>query len=113
MIDNFFVSVIPTCSSQQSYTQGVTKDKSVFISCLVDANPPEVNFTWKLNGSLVGQSVPLGEIKSSGTKSVINYTATVDHDYGTLLCSATNIIGEQKIPCVTQLIPAGKLHTVC
>lgn len=30
-------------------------------------------------------------------------------DYGTLLCSATNKIGKQKLPCIFHIIVAGEL----
>lgn len=45
-----------------------------------------------------------------GTESVVNYTPVTELDYGTLLCWATNDIGQQVHPCVFQIVAAGKTH---
>lgn len=68
----------------------------------------KVNFTWRFNGSAEGEALPIQAIKSQGTSSILNYTASMEQDYGTLLCWATNKIGTQKDPCVIHLIPAGQ-----
>lgn len=67
-----------------------------------------MNFTWRFNGSTEGgEAVPLQAIRNKGTSSMLNYTASLEQDYGTLLCWATNLIGVQREPCVIHLIPAG------
>lgn len=40
------------------------------------------------------------------------YTPIADLDYGTLSCSAMNDIGYQAIPCMFQMVAAGKLPNV-
>ena len=45
-----------------------------------------------------------------GNESVVNYTPVTDLDYGTLLCTAKNVIGEQTMPCVFQIVAAGELQ---
>ncbi|MPC36837.1 hypothetical protein E2C01_030304 [Portunus trituberculatus] len=82
--------------------------ESAKVVCQVEAFPHQVNFTWRFNGSSEGEALPLHAIKSQGTSSMLNYTASMEQDYGTLLCWAANKIGIQKDPCVIHLIPAGQ-----
>lgn len=42
--------------------------------------------------------------------SRLNYTPTNDLDYGTISCWGRNAIGEQKSPCIFQIVAAGKLY---
>ena len=44
---------------------------------------------------------------SSGSVSKLSYTPQNTMDYGTLLCSAANTVGEQRDPCVFHIIMAG------
>lgn len=46
--------------------------------------------------------------KSNGTNSILEYTPITDLDYGTLSCWAINSIGQQILPCVFQIVAAGK-----
>lgn len=48
--------------------------------------------------------------RSVGTRSVVTYTPMTELDYGTLLCWATNKIGDQRVPCVYHIIAAGKYY---
>lgn len=98
----------PVCSTPSRRTQGVARMESAKVVCQVEAYPPQVNFTWRFNGSTEGgEAVPLQAIRNKGTSSMLNYTASLEQDYGTLLCWATNLIGVQREPCVIHLIPAG------
>ncbi|XP_045133335.1 nephrin-like [Portunus trituberculatus] len=101
------VMFAPVCSSPGRRTQGVARMESAKVVCQVEAFPHQVNFTWRFNGSSEGEALPLHAIKSQGTSSMLNYTASMEQDYGTLLCWAANKIGIQKDPCVIHLIPAG------
>lgn len=47
-------------------------------------------------------------LQSTGTSSTVTYTPVTELDYGTLLCTAVNQIGRQKVPCVFHIIAAGK-----
>lgn len=47
--------------------------------------------------------------RSVGTHSVVTYTPMTELDYGTLLCWATNKIGDQRVPCVYHIIAAGNI----
>lgn len=44
---------------------------------------------------------------------LINYQIAFDpQDYGTLMCWARNLAGEQRQPCIFQIVPAGKPDAV-
>ncbi|XP_042204213.1 nephrin-like isoform X2 [Homarus americanus] len=101
------VMFAPVCSSPGRRTQGVARMESAKVVCQVEAFPLQVNFTWRFNGSSEGEALPLLAIRNQGTSSMLNYTASIEQDYGTLLCWASNKIGIQKEPCVIHLIPAG------
>lgn len=101
------VMFAPVCSSPGRRTQGVARMESTRVVCQVEAFPHQVNFTWRFNGSSEGEALPLHAIESQGTSSMLSYTASMEQDYGTLLCWAANKIGTQKEPCVFHLIPAG------
>ena len=101
----FYFSDKPVCAVPVIRNQGVTKQESAKVICEVEAYPPQVNFTWKFNGSSEGEALPLDSIENHGTISALNYTAAIEQDYGTLLCWATNSIGIQHKPCVIHLRP--------
>ena len=44
---------------------------------------------------------------SEDLTSWLEYTPRTELDYGTLLCEATNTVGQQAKPCAFKLIPAG------
>ena len=45
------------------------------------------------------------------THSTALYKPQMEDDYGSVLCWAKNKVGQQKIPCIFQIIPAGTLTT--
>ncbi|XP_073848797.1 sidestep VII transmembrane protein isoform X3 [Musca autumnalis] len=98
----------PTCTSNQSIIYGAAKHEDVKIKCTVDANPQEVEFTWTFNNSAESVDVATDHISQIGTTSILTYTPITELDYGTVLCSATNKIGKQRIPCVFHVIAAGR-----
>jgi len=95
----------PVCSHPAWKRQNVTRQETAKVICKVEAYPPQVNFTWKFNGSSEGEALPMDSIENHGTISALNYTAAIEQDFGTLLCWATNKIGRQRKPCVIHLIP--------
>lgn len=53
--------------------------------------------------------MPQSEYKiHSSAASTLSYTPVKELDFGTILCWAENVVGQQKEPCVFHLIAAGK-----
>jgi hypothetical protein len=88
----------------------VAKQEKANISCEVEANPPDVRFRWTFNNSAESLNVDAAHIARVGTSSVVSYTPMTELDYGTLLCWASNRIGQQRVPCVFHIIAAGSHH---
>ncbi|CAH1186722.1 unnamed protein product [Phyllotreta striolata] len=106
----FYLNVLyaPSCKPNQTRIYGVAKQERAQISCVVDANPPDVQFRWTFNNSADSVDVSQSYIARSGTSSVVSYTPMTELDYGTLLCWASNRIGAQRTPCVFHIIAAGR-----
>ncbi|CRK89491.1 CLUMA_CG003227, isoform A [Clunio marinus] len=102
------VMYAPTCAPGQPRVYGVAKQENAQIKCIVDANPPEVDFKWTFNNSAESIDVAASHVSRHGTSSFVSYTPMTELDYGTLLCSATNKIGKQKHPCIFHIIAAGR-----
>ncbi|XP_050733792.1 nephrin-like isoform X2 [Eriocheir sinensis] len=96
----------PVCSPGQQREYQVAHHETANITCRVDAVPDNVTFTWKFNSS--GSLLELGEGRAAswGTTSVLAYTPASPGDYGLLLCTATNSIGTQHLPCVINVTAA-------
>ncbi|XP_068229304.1 nephrin-like [Palaemon carinicauda] len=89
---------------------GVGLFESLNVSCLVDADPPDVSFTWTFNNSIRREHnkiISPDSYSSEALKSVLYYSPRSERDYGTLLCHATNSIGTQSTPCSFTVISAG------
>ncbi|XP_031831167.1 neural cell adhesion molecule 1 [Nomia melanderi] len=108
----------PICKDGSS-TQvvGALKHETISLVCGVKSKPPPTTFHWTFNnsGELMNvpanrftQVKPLSLITSHWHGSRLNYTPENDMDYGTVACWAQNRIGEQKTPCLFQIIVAGK-----
>ena len=78
------------------------------ITCQVNAEPPGVNFRWRFNSSGVVIDLGRGRAVSWGSSSSLPYTPASPGDYGLLLCSADNAIGEQVQPCVFNITEKSK-----
>ncbi|XP_066940525.1 contactin-4-like [Macrobrachium rosenbergii] len=102
------VKYAPVCASSVASQHSVAKHENARISCNVLANPPVVEFSWAFNNTAEAVTVPHDRYVVHDTESVVNYTPVTELDYGTLLCWATNKIGQQDQPCVFQIIAAGK-----
>ncbi|KAG8235232.1 hypothetical protein J437_LFUL010382 [Ladona fulva] len=101
----------PTCAPNQTRVHGVAKQEKANISCTVEANPPEVHFRWTFNNSAETVDVApahIGRGLMAPRTSTLSYTPMTEHDYGTLLCWASNRIGGQRHPCVFHIIAAGE-----
>jgi len=99
------VKYVPICASPEPVIYGVSKNELVNIVCKVEANPSEVQFKWTFNNSAELIRVN-NRAASEGSISKLTYTPQNTMDYGTLLCSASNTVGEQRKPCVFHIIMA-------
>lgn len=73
--------------------------------CVVESDPSQVTFRWALNNSI--DLMPIKSFSSNRLTSLATYAPRTKFGYGQLYCWATNIVGEQKEPCVFNVIPAG------
>ncbi|KAI5741603.1 hypothetical protein M8J76_015296 [Diaphorina citri] len=110
----FFLNVMysPTCKPHQQRVLGVARQEKVNISCEVDANPPDVKFSWTFNNSAETVNVAQAHILRSGTLSVVAYSPNSELDYGTLICWGSNKIGHQRVPCVFHIVSAVTFHPI-
>ncbi|KAF6215888.1 hypothetical protein GE061_000223 [Apolygus lucorum] len=106
------VKYAPTCKHDRVVIVGASRAESLDIPCHVDADPPARSFRWKFNNS--GETLDVGSerFSSNGTFSVLRYTPVADLDYGTLSCWAENNIAVQSVPCLFQVVAAGKPYPV-
>ncbi|XP_047738720.1 uncharacterized protein LOC108680637 [Hyalella azteca] len=98
----------PVCAPGQKVDYEVLRYRTANVSCTVDAQPNNVTFTWLYNNTGTLLDVGEGRSTSHNNVSILHYTPTSPSDYGTLLCSAKNVIGEQQEPCVIS-VTASKL----
>ena len=87
---------------------GALKKETVLLECTVESNPKPLAFHWTFNNSGDSSLVPSSRFNYSDFISVIKYTPITDMDYGTLACWAQNSVGDQKRPCIYQVVAAGK-----
>lgn len=97
----------------QKYVYGISLQEQARIVCEVDAYPPATEFLWTFNNTGKTNNFPTDSHKdlSERTISTLLYTPTNEMDYGTLICLASNTIGQQKNACVFRTIPVGKYLT--
>lgn len=80
--------------------------ETVSLRCEVDSVPKDgVRFSWTYNGTL-GDVLPMpnSKARNNGLVSVLEYTPTVDTDFGTLACWASNSVGRQRTPCIFNIV---------
>ncbi|XP_052756546.1 hemicentin-1-like [Galleria mellonella] len=87
---------------------GALKQETVQLLCTVDSSPPPTSFSWTFNNS--GETIQLSPnlYTVSGYTSTLNYKPTTDMDYGSILCTASNVVGKQGVPCLYKLVAAGR-----
>ncbi|XP_047114831.1 neural cell adhesion molecule 2 isoform X1 [Schistocerca piceifrons] len=102
------VMYAPTCRDEREQLLGALKHETVALRCEVDASPAPLAFHWTFNNSGELAEVPPARYTSLGAISSLNYTPVSDMDYGTLACWATNAVGNQRAPCVFQVVAAGR-----
>ncbi|XP_055701881.1 nephrin-like [Phlebotomus papatasi] len=98
----------PICRPGQMNSYSAARNELVKIPCEVEANPDDINFTWKFNSTQFEfLDIPTSVIAFDHARSTAHYLPRTEHDYGTLLCWGSNDIGAQADPCVFHIIPAG------
>ncbi|KAL4705371.1 hypothetical protein ACJJTC_016564, partial [Scirpophaga incertulas] len=103
------VRYAPVCAEKRDGELfGALKHETVSLHCSVDANPALVSFHWTFNNSGEQTEIPPRLYSSHGHTSTLNYTPTTDMEYGTLACYGENAVGQQKVPCLFQLVAAGR-----
>ncbi|CAG9565133.1 unnamed protein product [Danaus chrysippus] len=106
---SLLVRYAPVCSERKDNELfGALKQETVSLHCSVDANPALVSFHWTFNNSGEQTELPPRLYNSHGHTSTLNYTPTTDMEYGTLACYGENAVGQQKVPCIFQLVAAGR-----
>ena len=95
----------PICDQKGVKLYKVAKEEKVTISCKVAANPSNLIFSWALvNFAEAKEKIKLISNSSIG---LLSYQPKDRLDYGTLICKARNIIGEQRKPCLFHIIYPG------
>ncbi|XP_046451494.1 nephrin-like isoform X1 [Daphnia pulex] len=103
------VKYAPFCRPGQHRVYGVARHEEARISCDLDANPSgSLHFRWLFNSSAGVIELPASTWTAEGSRSVARYLPSSDLDFGSLLCSASNSIGQQAVPCLYHVIPADK-----
>lgn len=97
------------CAARQQWTYGGARGQQVNVTCQVDANPEVDAFRWAFNTSTEMVHIPRNRSQVLGSRSIMAYTPKTHHDFGTLLCWADNEVGDQRLPCVYLVVPAGEL----
>ncbi|XP_058117922.1 hemicentin-1 [Anopheles ziemanni] len=99
----------PICRPDQKKIYGVARNEAAEILCQVDAYPPPESFKWSFNNTAETIDMPQSGYRvHAGQASSLTYTPVKELDYGTIMCWADNVVGQQKEPCVFHLIAAGK-----
>ncbi|RZF32972.1 hypothetical protein LSTR_LSTR008685 [Laodelphax striatellus] len=106
------VKFIPVCRPGQQKVIGVARGEIVRILCEVEANPPNIDFSWKFNSSRETIDIEPNHYTVEKTRSLFGFTPMTELDYGTLYCWGKNVLGKQKEPCIYTVIPAGKPDAV-
>ncbi|XP_077562209.1 protein turtle homolog A-like isoform X2 [Haemaphysalis longicornis] len=98
----------PKCREKQKTVYHVARHEVTKVTCDVEADPPDVTFTWQFNNSK--ESLDIIAFNQSGPRSSSAfYTPRRREDYGALLCIASNSLGRGATPCVFNIVPAGLL----
>ncbi|XP_076328898.1 neural cell adhesion molecule 1-like [Tachypleus tridentatus] len=100
-----FLRVIypPVCKAQEIKTYAGIVGSKLRVTCEVEAQPPEVHFRWSINNSF--GELSLNTFIHNQTSSVAVFSPKSEMEYGTLFCWAKNKVGEQKRPCMFNIIP--------
>ena len=95
----------PICDQKGVKLYKVAKEEKVTISCKVAANPSNLIFSWALDN--FAEAKEKIKLISNSSIGLLSYQPKDRLDYGTLICKARNIIGEQRKPCVFHIVSPG------
>ncbi|CAG9563418.1 unnamed protein product [Danaus chrysippus] len=97
----------PICQSKDMKIIGAALQEQSKVECDVDAFPPPDTFEWTFNNSAGSIKVDPERfnINDQEGKSVLTYVPVSHMDYGKLSCRATNLAGQQMLPCVYIILP--------
>ncbi|XP_046401780.1 hemicentin-1 isoform X2 [Ischnura elegans] len=98
----------PICRSEQKRVYGVARHENANVVCEVEAFPAPDSFKWSFNNTAETIDVPQARYQTGAFFSTLTYTPVTEMDYGTVVCWAANTAGQQREPCVFQIIAAGK-----
>uniref|UniRef100_A0A0A1WVT0 Hemicentin-1 n=1 Tax=Zeugodacus cucurbitae TaxID=28588 RepID=A0A0A1WVT0_ZEUCU len=98
----------PICATDHEELLGALKHETLLLKCEVDSSPPAEAFTWTFNSSGEQTELPARLHSTETGMSRLNYTPATDLDYGTISCWGRNSIGQQKNPCIFQIVAAGR-----
>ncbi|XP_069979622.1 nephrin isoform X1 [Penaeus vannamei] len=104
------VMFAPECKKPRNETVSVTPNEEVKLNCLVEANPPDVTFVWKINSSRGVKELDSSSYSSRSRSSTLVYRPSThahgtDH-YGVVFCLGSNKAGKQRLPCMFVISPA-------
>ena len=105
---HIFLSVAPVCARQQQLQYGAGRKEEISISCRVESYPEPTSFKWAFNRSSQVVDIAQNSHSRDGWTSTLSYLPQTELDFGSLLCWAQNDVGSMKVPCVIQVVPAGK-----
>nr|XP_021184964.2 neural cell adhesion molecule 2 isoform X2 [Helicoverpa armigera] len=102
------INYAPMCKTlNEGEVYGALKMETVVLQCVVDSSPPPTYFSWFFNSSGEQTEISPSLYTVFGNTSTLRYTPTTDLDFGTVLCTATNTVGRQEVPCLYKLVAAG------
>lgn len=104
----------PICDTNRTKSQVEVKlNKAIKIDCFVEADPnDDIHFEWKINKTIPSDSGPVYRVidikhyETNSSQSHIKFEPKTIRDYGQLICSASNSIGRQLIPCIIEVSPS-------
>ncbi|XP_022237854.1 carcinoembryonic antigen-related cell adhesion molecule 1-like, partial [Limulus polyphemus] len=99
------VKFAPVCRQGQKIAYGLSVNETAFVTCKVEADPPDITFRWSFNTSNSGHE--LLTHSTEGLKSVASFTPKEKHEYSELYCWGRNSVGIQHEPCLFSLIFIG------
>ncbi|KAF0313741.1 Nephrin [Amphibalanus amphitrite] len=96
----------PMCRTPRRTSQPASRGPSTNVTCPVAAHPPARRYRWALSSDRLGTVPDLSGALLNVSTATIAVPVSVENPLPTLLCWATNALGEQYKPCVINLSPA-------